>query len=236
MILERLSRVTAAMATPDETAEVLAFAVQVLAPQKTRPLPPEGKERDLYHLTDWYLSGRNGIALARDKETGALAGMMAVQAFDAPYHVEHIANVFDFATYYGYTAETAAVYRRTLIAEAYPRPQTLRAMVKVADAFARTQGYPPLLFEATGFFDRLLARKQAVFEADQEHERELQTLRRMQCHQLHAILPGLALAFAGFERRVRKKGGQFRKARFEVVGRAPKAARHVDELVEVLDA
>lgn len=141
MILERLSRVTAAMATPDEAAEVLAFAVQVLTPQKTRPLQPEGKERDLYHLMDWYLSERNGIALARDKETGALAGMMAVQAFDAPYHVEHIANVFDFASYYGYTAETAAVYRRTLIAEAYPRPQTLRAMVKVADAFARTQGY-----------------------------------------------------------------------------------------------
>ena len=118
--------------------------------------------------------------------------------------------------------------------------QAARFGVGQQQALARARdadiGEAALLFEATGFFDRLLARKQAVFEADQEHERELQPLRRMQRHQLHAILPGLALAFAGFERRVRKKGGQFRKARFEVVGRAPKAARHVDELVEVLDA
>ena len=141
MILDRLSRVTAAMATPAEATEVLAFAVGILTPQKTRPLQPDGKERDLYHLTETYLAGRNGVALARDKETGGIAGMMAVQAFDAPYHVEHVANVFDFATYYGYTPETTAVYRRTLIADAYPRPQTLRVMVRAADAFARAQGY-----------------------------------------------------------------------------------------------
>ncbi len=43
MILDRLSRVTAAMATPAEAEEVLAFAVRILTPQKTRPLQPDGK-------------------------------------------------------------------------------------------------------------------------------------------------------------------------------------------------
>ncbi len=144
MILDRFSRVTAAMAQPDDADAILAFAARVLAPQKTRPLQPDGKEYDLYHLATFYLSGRNGIALARDKQTGALAGMMAVQAFDAAYHVEHIANVHEFAAYYGYTPDTTAVYRRTLIDEQYPRPQVLRAMVGAADTFARAQGFSRL--------------------------------------------------------------------------------------------
>lgn len=144
MILDRFSRVTAAMAGVDEAAEIVAFAMRVLAPQKTRPLQPDGKEYDLYHLDTFYLAGRNGIALARDKQTGEIAGMMAVQAFDAPYHVEHIADVQAFAAHYGYTSASTAVYRRTLIDERYPRPQTLRAMVAAADGFARAQGYTRL--------------------------------------------------------------------------------------------
>lgn len=141
MVLERLNRVTAAMATADEADEILAFAVRLLTPLKTRPLQPNGKERDLFRLRETYLSGRNGVALARDRETGEIGGMMAVQAFDAPYHVEHIANVYDFAAHYGYTPDTTAVYRRTLIDDRYPRPQTLRAMVGAADDFAKAQGF-----------------------------------------------------------------------------------------------
>ena len=38
--------------------------------------------------------------------------------------------------------------------------------------------------------------KQAVFHAGQKHDRELKTLRRVQGHHLHAVLPGIALGIA----------------------------------------
>jgi GNAT superfamily N-acetyltransferase len=135
------SPITAAMVTPDDATDLLAFAERVLGPQKTRPLQPDGKEYDLYHLTAVYLSGRNGIALARTKEGDAIVAMMAVQSFDPVYHVEHVDDVHAFAADYGYTPETTAVYRRTLIDERYPRLPILRALVKEADRFARAQGY-----------------------------------------------------------------------------------------------
>ncbi len=142
MVLTGLfSPVTAAMATPAEVADVLSFAERVLGPQKTRPLQPDGKEHDLYYLADVYLSGRNGVALARAKEGSAIVAMMAVQAFDPLYHVEHVDDVHAFAADYQYTSETTAVYRRTLIDERYPRLPILRALVKEADRFAKTQGY-----------------------------------------------------------------------------------------------
>jgi len=142
MVLTALfSPVTAAMATPADVADVLAFAERVLGPQKTRPLQPDGKEYDLYHLTDVYLSGRNGVTLARAKEGGAVVAMIAVQAFDPMYHVEHVDDVHAFAADYNYTPETTAVYRRTLIDERYPRLPILRALVTAADRFAKTQGY-----------------------------------------------------------------------------------------------
>jgi hypothetical protein len=142
MVLTGLfSPVVAGMATTADAPEVLAFAERVLGPQKTRPLEPLGKERDLYHMETFYLSGRNGIALARAKEGNAIVAMMAVQAFDAAYHVEHVDDVHAFAADYGYTAETTAVYRRTLIDERYPRLPVLRALVKEADRFAKAQGY-----------------------------------------------------------------------------------------------
>ncbi len=142
MVLTGLfSPVTAAMATPAEAAEALAFAEHTLGPQKTRPLQPDSKEYDLYHLTEVYLSGRNGVALARAKEGNEIVAMMAVQAFDPTYHVEHVDDVHAFAADYNYTLETTAVYRRTLIDERYPRLPVLRALVKEADRFARTHGY-----------------------------------------------------------------------------------------------
>jgi hypothetical protein len=142
MVLTGLfSLVTAAMATPDDAAALLAFAERVLGPQKTRPLQPDGKEYDLYHLADVYLSGRNGVTLARAKEGDEIVAMMAVQSFDPVYHVEHVEDVHTFAADYGYTPETTAVYRRTLIDERYPRLPVLRALVKEADRFAKAQGY-----------------------------------------------------------------------------------------------
>ena len=47
-----------------------------------------------------------------------------------------------------------------------------------------------------------MAGEYTIFEADQENQFELQALGRMQGHQLHAVFPGFALAFAGFERGV----------------------------------
>ncbi len=142
MVLTTLfSPVVAAIATPAEADALLAFAERVLGPQKTRPLQPDGKEYDLYHLTHVYLSARNGIALARAKEGNEIVAIMAVQAFDPAYHVEHVDDVHAFAADYQYTSETTAVYRRTLIDERYPRLPVLRALVKEADRFARTQGY-----------------------------------------------------------------------------------------------
>jgi hypothetical protein len=135
------SPVIAAMATTDDAADLLAFAARVLGPQKTRPLQPDGKEYDLYHLTDVYLSGRNGVALARAKEGNGVVAMMAVQSFDPVYHVEHVDDVHAFAADYGYSPETTAVYRRTLIDERYPRLPILRALVKEADRFAKARGY-----------------------------------------------------------------------------------------------
>lgn len=142
MVLTSLfSSITAAMATAADHTDVLEFAERVLSPQKTRPLQPDGKEHDLYHLESVYLTGRNGIAVARAKEGGAIVGMMAVQAFDPRAHVEHVDDVHAFAADYGYTPQTTAVYRRTLIDERYPRLPVLRTLVREADRFARGQEY-----------------------------------------------------------------------------------------------
>ncbi|MGI8688372.1 MAG: hypothetical protein ACR2M3_07300 [Thermomicrobiales bacterium] len=141
VLIGLFSPVTAAMAMPADAANVLAFAERVLGPRKTRPLQPDGKEYDLYHLASVYLSGRNGIALARAKDDDAIVAMMAVQTFDPVYHVEHVDDVHAFAADYQYTSETTAVYRRTLIDERYPRLPVLRALVKEADRFAKAQGY-----------------------------------------------------------------------------------------------
>lgn len=141
VLIGLFSPVTTAMAMPVDAADVLAFAARVLGPQKTRPLQPDGKEYDLYHLASVYLSDRNGVALARAKEGNEIVAMMAVQAFDPVYHVEHVDNVHIFAADYQYTSETTAVYRRTLVDERYPRLPVLRALVKEADRFAKAQGY-----------------------------------------------------------------------------------------------
>ena len=141
VLIGLFSPVTAAMATPAEAPDVLAFAERVLGPRKTRRLQPDGKEYDLYHVESVYLSGRNGVALARAKEGGAIVAMMAVQAFDPAYHVEHVDDVHAFAADYHYTPETTAVYRRTLIDERYPRLSILRVLVQEADRFAKARGY-----------------------------------------------------------------------------------------------
>ena len=65
---------------------------------------------------------------------------------------------------------------------------------------------PALLLEALHVGDRALVREQAVLQAAQEHHRELEALRGVQRHHLHAVLPLLGLAFAGLEHRVRQEG------------------------------
>jgi hypothetical protein len=43
-------------------------------------------------------------------------------------------------------------------------------------------------------------REQAILQTDQEHQRKLQSLGRVQRHQLHRILVGIRLGIPGFER------------------------------------
>ena len=52
---------------------------------------------------------------------------------------------------------------------------------------------------ATGFRDAALVWKQAVFHAHDKNHRKLQTLGRVQCHQLHTVIPGLTLGFTGLQ-------------------------------------
>src|SRR4051794_20164088 len=64
---------------------------------------------------------------------------------------------------------------------------------------------PSLFFEAVDVVERALMREQAVFHAREEHDRELEALRAVQAHHLHAVFPGVRLAFAGFEHRMREE-------------------------------
>ena len=50
-------------------------------------------------------------------------------------------------------------------------------------------------FEFAFFFQRTLAGKQTFFEADDEHQRKLQTFGAVQGHHLHAVVPGGGLTF-----------------------------------------
>jgi hypothetical protein len=83
-------------------------------------------------------------------------------------------------------------------------------------------GEAALLFQPAFVVDRTLAGEQAFFHADQEHHRKLQALGRVQCHQLHAVVPRLALVFAGFQRGVREKRGQLAEAGLDIFLRGSK--------------
>ena len=89
----------------------------------------------------------------------------------------------------------------------------------------------PALFLEAAIVDRTLVREQAILHADEKHHRKLQSLRRMQGHQLHAVFAEAGLTLAGFERGVREE----RVDRVEalVLGRALEAARRVDQFVEI---
>ena len=69
----------------------------------------------------------------------------------------------------------------------------------------------PLLLETGRIVERALVRKQAVLHAAEEHQRELEPLRRMQRHELHAVLVGLGLAVAGLEHGEREELGERRQ-------------------------
>ena len=75
-------------------------------------------------------------------------------------------------------------------------------------------------------------REQAVLEAAQEHDGELETLGRVQRHHLHAVFPRFRLALAGLEHRVRQERGQRR----HVAVLRLEAARRAHEFLEVLEA
>ncbi len=76
-------------------------------------------------------------------------------------------------------------------------------------------------------------RKQAFFHADQEYQRKLEAFRRVQGHELHAIVPGIALGLAGFKRGMRQKGFQRRHVVVFDVDLEVKATAGADQLFEV---
>jgi hypothetical protein len=77
-------------------------------------------------------------------------------------------------------------------------------------------------------------REQAVFHTGEEHHRELQALGGVQRHHLHAVFPGIGLALAGFQHRMREEGIE-RRHRLTVDILRLEAARGGDELEQVLD-
>ncbi len=82
--------------------------------------------------------------------------------------------------------------------------------VQLAHGPGRTHVAQPAFFlEPVGVVQRPLMREQAVFHAGHEHQRKFQTLGGVQGHQLHAVVPGVALRVARLEHRM----GQERRQR-----------------------
>ena len=75
-------------------------------------------------------------------------------------------------------------------------------------------------------------REQPFLQPDDEHGRELESLGRMQCHQLHAIEPGRGLGLARLKRGMGQECGQRRQAVVIVRG---KTFRGIDEFVQVFN-
>ena len=76
-------------------------------------------------------------------------------------------------------------------------------------------------------------RKETVFHAAEEQQRELEAFRRVQRHELHAVLVRLGLAVAGLEHGERQELCQRRQ--LAILG-AHDLARRIHELFQVLDA
>src|SRR3546814_8801973 len=95
-------------------------------------------------------------------------------------------------------------------------------------------GQPALLLQPPALFHRARIGKQPFLHPRQEHQREFQTLRAVQGHQLHAVLAGLRLALAGLQRGIGEEGDQLAQARALVLVATHKARGDRDQLVEVL--
>ena len=75
-------------------------------------------------------------------------------------------------------------------------------------------------------------REQPLFQSGEKNQRKLQALGGVQAHELHAVLPGLGLGFAGFERGM----GQERRQRFQAIGQVRLVGAHgVGQFFQVLD-
>ncbi len=92
---------------------------------------------------------------------------------------------------------------------------------------------PALFFQPSFVIDRSLAGEQTLFHADQEHHWKLQSLGRMQCHELHAVIPYLALVFTGLKCGVREECGQLVEASVDVFLSGLETAGDVDQLVQI---
>src|SRR3569623_2114976 len=91
----------------------------------------------------------------------------------------------------------------------------------------------PLFLAPPRLLDRHLVREQAFLHAADEHQRKLESFRRVQRLQLHAVLPLAGLALAGLQRGMGEKGGE----RIELaVLFALELPRGVHQFFQVLDA
>jgi hypothetical protein len=120
--------------------------------------------------------------------------------------------------------------------------QHARLRVRQVEALARPRHrdvhQPALLLQAVALLRCVLVREQALLEAGDEDDVELQPLGRMHGHQLHRVLPLAGLMLAGFERGVREEGGQRTAigaaASPSMAAFLQEVGRRVDQFVEVL--
>ena len=87
---------------------------------------------------------------------------------------------------------------------------------------------PALLFKLFGIVERARVREQSLFKSRKKHQRKLQPLGRMQCHQRDARV-GIELIGVGRQRRVIEKLGQRLAAHLGIV-------RGVGQFLQVLNA
>ncbi len=89
-----------------------------------------------------------------------------------------------------------------------------------------------LLFQPARLLGGLLAGEHPLFDADQQHQGELQPLGAVQGHQLHRVGIFVGLILAGLQRRVGEEGGEIAHV-FQLV-RALVLAAGGDQFVQVL--
>src|SRR5690242_10490327 len=96
------------------------------------------------------------------------------------------------------------VVARLAVQHARLRVAEVQALPRPRDRYVHE---PALLFQPVVLERALLVRKEALFQAGDEHRRELQALRRVHSHQLQRVGSFGGLVLARFQRRMREERG-----------------------------